>query len=291
MPFNLKLHDLASNKPGQPSNCLYWGILPEAYTEAMAFKNAKPAEGPVADQERRGGPMKAQNGIGVLHISGPIFKRGFIDWFGNRFPGTQTYRDALRLAANDPEIQKVLMVIDSPGGSVDGLSELGDTIREVRAQKPVIAYVDGLAASAAYYIAAQATEIYAERTALIGSIGTLLVLWDTSKMYEDFGIKVIVIKTGEVKGAGIDGTEITEAQQAEFQRMVDFFFADFITAIAKGRGKPKSEIKPMADGRVWPAPEAKTLGLIDGVKTLQEVANAMTKRPRTARAKAQTIGR
>jgi len=170
----------------------------------------------------------------------------------------------------------VLWVIDSPGGSVDGLVELADTVQAVKQVKPIIAQVDGMMASAALYAAAGATEIYAGKRDLIGSIGTRIMLYDFSEMFSNEGVKAIPIDTGEHKSAGAMGTEITEEQQAEFQRIVDGYFSDFMATLQNGRGISQKELKPLADGRVFFAEEEPLeAGLIDGIQSLEQTLSTI----------------
>src|SRR5699024_4511213 len=126
-------------------------------------------------------------------------------------------RAAVQSAMADDAVDNIVLVIDSPGGSTAALSDLGDTIAWAREHKTIISQVDTMAASAAYYVAAQTSKIYAGRMDLVGSIGVRMTLYDYSKAFGDAGIKAIPIDTGEFKSAGEIGTEITEAQIAEFQ--------------------------------------------------------------------------
>jgi len=284
---------------------IYWSIYPpsldkmlgefRSHMREVSFKvegdNVQPASGPVADLEQAGYPVEVRDQTAVIPILGPIEKRG--SFFLMLFGGTsiQFVQRALWAAVADKDVKRILLRIDSPGGSVNGLSELGDTLNDVKAKKPVFAYIEGMGCSAAYYIASYAEQIYAERTALIGSIGTIMALYDWSAWAAKEGIKPVVIATGEYKGAGIVGTEVTEAHKAEFQKIVDFYFGDFMNAVARGRGMTKAQLKEYADGRIWGAPEAKTIGLSDGVKRLDDLFAGWRSRKRSVRAAVEMIDR
>jgi len=216
--------------------------------------------------ERHGYPINMFGDVAVISIVGAIGKIA-----GLYTPASsKTTQSLIQGAVKDDAVKKIILRIDSPGGSVDGLAELGDTIHEAKQHKNIIAYVDGMAASAGYYIASQADKIYAGRADIVGSIGTILVLYDYSEMFEKAGIKPIVVATGDHKGAGIPGAEITDEHKAEFQKMVNFYFDDFLNAVSRGRNMGMPAVKDLADGRVFNAPEAKKLGLIDGIQTLQQ---------------------
>ena len=231
------------------------------------------------------------NGVVRIDLRGVMTKDvSFWTYISNGLSTTQL-TDAFSQFASNTSIEAVLFVIDSPGGSVDGLDALGDAITACRKKKPVVAQVDGMAASAAYYAASQATEIHANRMDLVGSIGTYIMLYDYSKMFEEAGVKVIAVKTGEHKAAGAAGTEITDEQVAEFQRLVDAYFGDFKDAVLRGR---KGKIKPkqldgVADGRVFLADESVDLGLIDGVRKTRDAMEMV--RPPRARVRGESFER
>jgi len=263
----------------------YWSVDVDRFLGWIGRVPA-PMSGPAADAEKSELPLQVVNGVAVIPVMGVLEKRP--NWISDFFGDTTYFAvgRAIQAAAADREVEKILLRIDSPGGTVDGLSDLGDTIRQVREKKPVIAQVEGLAASAAYYLASQATKIYASRTDLIGSIGTYMAVYDWSAMFAKEGVKPVVITSGKHKAAGFPGTEITDEQKAEFQRIVDFYFEDFLTAVSRGRGVAKSVVKAAADGRVFPAEEAKSMGLIDGIRTMDETTSVlMGRQNRKSRAK------
>lgn len=201
--------------------------------------------------------------------------------------GTSTVqvRRDVRDAANNPDVSAILLEIESPGGTVSGLEALANDVRSARARKPVWAFVDDLAASAAYYVASQAEQIVANgKNALIGSIGTLMTVYDASALYANEGVKPHVFATGPLKGAGTSGTPITEEQQAYFQGIVDGSQREFDAAVKRGRGFTDSQLKAVRTGGVWLAPEAADLKLIDGTrsleKTIAELAASAARRSR-----------
>lgn len=191
---------------------------------------------------------------------------------------TVRIRQAVRAAANDPNVSAIVLRIDSPGGTVAGTADLAAEVSAAARRKPVLAFVEDLAASAAYWVASQATKVYANTaTALIGSIGTYAVLYDMSGMLAKDGIKVHVVKTGAFKGAGVPGSEITAEQLAAFQTQIDKTQAEFSAAVARGRSLAADAVAKLADGRVHLAADALAQGLIDGVKAFDAVlAEAVT---------------
>ena len=183
---------------------------------------------------------------------------------------TISLKRAVRTAAAAKSIDAIMLAFDSPGGGVDGLQEAADVIYEARSVKPVVAQVDGMATSAAYWLASQAHRIHAGRGDQVGSIGVRMVIYDYSEMFKKDGVEPVVIDTGAFKSAGIPGTAITDEQRADFQRIVDFYYAEFLDAIKRGRGMADETLKPLADGRVFTGVEAAANGLIDGVQIFDE---------------------
>ena len=207
----------------------------------------------------------------VIQLQGPIFKRAG-NWARYGFAGNAEVEEAANEAYSDKAIRNVVVLADTPGGDVDGLYEAGEAISRLNSAKPVVFQVRGMLASAGYYLAANASRIYTGPMDLTGSIGVRMALADYSRMFENAGIKVIPIDTGEHKSAGLVGTEITEAQQAEFQRIVDGYMDNFVNTIRKGRGDriSRESLDSVADGRVFFPKDAQQSGLIDGVQGITE---------------------
>lgn len=207
-------------------------------------------------------------GLAVVAISGMMRKRA-----SSMSSSTSTIatRRQIRAAAKDAAVSSILLHIESPGGLVAGTKELADDVAAAAKQKQVIAFVEDLGASAAYYVASQATKIYANEPALVGSIGTYAVIQDTSEMAEKLGVKVHVINAGAFKGTGEPGTPVTDEQLAYLQQMIEQQNELFLSAVGTGRRMARDKVTQLADGRVHMASAAVTLGLIDAVRTLDSV--------------------
>jgi len=212
----------------------------------------------------------------IVSLTGTLMKQC------SSYGGTSTVsvRRLLRLAARDESVKNCLLLIDSPGGTVAGTHDLAMDVREFGKIKPIDAYIEDLGASAAYWVASQCRKVYSNEGALIGSIGTLGVYLDSSKYYENEGFKVRVISTGQFKGTGVQGTEITDEQLAYLQKLVDGNQSIFNADVAAGRGAALKRVESWADGRVFRASEALTMGLIDGIQTRDlTIANLAKAKP------------
>lgn len=141
----------------------------------------------------------------------------------------------VRAAAADPSAGGILLDIQSPGGAVAGIPECAGIIGAAAKAKPVCAFIRGVGASAAYWLASQANEIHTQPSAVVGSIGVYSVVYDTRKMFEAFGVQVQVFRSGKFKGAGIEGTSLTEEQAAQIQSQVDRLATLFRSEVHKGR--------------------------------------------------------
>jgi signal peptide peptidase SppA len=212
--------------------------------------------------------------IAVVRLDGTLMKAE------SSFGGTSTVqaRRLLREATANADIAAILLAIDSPGGTVAGADDLAKEIDAATKAKPVYAYVSDLCASAAYWCASQCDAIYANSpTAWVGSIGTMLTMYDLSKSAQSQGVEVLVFGTGPLKGAGTEGTAVTEEQRAYFQALVNESQQSFDAAVKAGRGFNEKQLAAVRTGGVFGATEAVSLGLIDGIQSLDATVAALAK--------------
>ncbi|MGE0191179.1 MAG: S49 family peptidase [Planctomycetota bacterium] len=228
-----------------------------------------------------------QEGVGILPLHGPSMKAR------SKYGGYSTVdaRRQLRAMAADERVGAILLHIDSPGGHVAGTKELADDVAAVGEAKPVHAYIEDAGASAAYWVASQAKTVTANAMAMVGSLGTFTVLYDLSKMAEMEGVQVHVVSTGERKGAAAPGTPVTDEDLAEAQRLVDGFDAFFRAGVRDGRELGAKESSAIWTGGVWLAAEAKGLGLVDRVESLDAAVERLAAPLRAKAAKARLAGR
>jgi signal peptide peptidase SppA len=259
-----------------------------AAVDAVRNGTLKPRQVKAMEDDDEDGPPKrpaytVHDGTAVIPIVGAMAKAA------GKYAqtGTVDTRRAIRKAVHDDNVESILLHIDSPGGTVAGTADLAADVAAANALKPVYAHVDDLGASAAYWVASQTRRITANATGRVGSIGTVLVLDDTSGKYAAQGIKVHVISTGKFKGAGTDGVPITPEQLAMFQEGVDDLNEHFVKGVAKGRNLPIGKVREVADGRVHIAEKAKGMGLIDDVCSL-DAAVAYIAKDRKRMAEAAT---
>ena len=163
---------------------------------------------------------------------------------------------------NDDEVEVILVDISSPGGTVTGVEEAAS--RLARSSKPTLAFTDTEAASAAYWIGSAADRFVATPSATVGSVGVYMAIPDYSKAFEMEGVRMDVIKSGTLKGAGIPGTSLSEAQRADLQSQVEEIHADFKASVLGKRSLVSPEDM---EGQVFSGRTAARRGLVTGLGT------------------------
>ena len=220
-------------------------------------------------------------GVAHIPVDGMIVARArsaaIWRFFGLRATASEEIRDAVNAAAEDERVKSIALQVDTLGGAVLGLKEAADAIFAARDKKPIDAHIQLEGFSAGYYLASQANTITAGAGAEVGSIGVVMTIADYSEMVESEGIKVHVISTGPMKGAGSFGSEVTDTHLAGFQKRVDELGAEFKAAIVRGRGMKEAAVDKLATGEFWSASTAVELGLIDAIAGPDGAANAVTK--------------
>ena len=200
------------------------------------------------------------DGVGIVPIVGVIGK-GLSPL--EKMMGAVDVNDvsaAIDAFAANPEVEKVALQISSPGGTVTGVEELANKVRNL--DKPTLAYTDSEMASAAYWIGSAADRVVASPSSTVGSIGVYMAIPDYSKAAEMQGIKMVVIKSGKFKGAGIEGTSLNADQIENLQASVDTIHAEFKDAVNMKRKLVKAEAM---EGQVFSGKQAAQQGLVTGL--------------------------
>jgi signal peptide peptidase SppA len=271
----------------------YWAVEPQRFQSAYQHVRSLDLQlhmqsgAPEAAQEQAAYGEQFERtggGIAIIRLEGTLMKHASSM---TRSTSTAMARRAVRAAANDPDVRGILLHVDSPGGTVAGTKDLADDIAEAREKKTIFSYIEDIGASAAYWLASQANKVYANPTALVGSIGTFLVVYDYSQMAQMEGIKVHVVRAGEFKGAATPGTEVTSEQLAEFQRVVTELNDHFVRGVSDGRRITAKQARELADGRVHLSAPAKALGLVDGVQSFEETLRQLVSQTKKAKPMSQ----
>jgi signal peptide peptidase SppA len=219
-------------------------------------------------------------GVALIGVYGVLCQRGGIDADTSE-PLTSTARlaRAIQAAAADPTIGAIVLDVDSPGGSVYGLSELADAIYAARSAKPTVAIANSCAASAAYWAASQAGELYCAPGGEVGSIGVKALHTDVSAALQKSGVAVTELAAGRFKLELSSFAPLSAEARAHAQATIDQYYNDFVKAVARGRSTtPKAVLAGMGQGRMLTTSAAQAENMIDGVATLDAVIARMAAR-------------
>lgn len=248
--------------------CRPWLITESGHAAIRALLDSKLAESfPREGEDFWSGKaeklpgMEIENGLATIPVYGVIGQKlSAIEKSCGACDCKDVGRE-LGIAAGRPDVSSILLDIDSPGGTVNGTPELADQIAAI--DKPVFAFTDTLMASAAYWLGASADQVFAARTAEVGSIGVYMPWKDLSAYYERAGVKVDVIRAGRYKGMGYPGTSLTQEQRELLQEQVNAIYGMFAGHVQSMRGG-KVEKETM-QGQMFMAQAARERGLIDGI--------------------------
>jgi protease-4 len=219
---------------------LIWGTV---YSAAHAFSdNASTTSGSGKDK------------IAVIDLDGVIMDAEKID--------TQ-----LRKFGNDANVKAIILHINSPGGGAAASQEIYHEVVRVRQEKhkKIIASVESVGASGAYYIASGCDKIYANDASVVGSIGVIMEWTNYGDLMKWAKLKSVVVHAGELKDAGDPTHDMTPKEEAYFQSLVDNMYGQFVHDVADGRHSTEDKIRPLATGQVWTGQQSLGLGLIDKV--------------------------
>ncbi|MES0076958.1 S49 family peptidase, partial [Mesorhizobium sp. M0058] len=194
--------------------------------------------GMVESRQERSSTPAAGSAVAVISVFGIIAQHAsqVDDISGPGGTSTDRVSQSLNKALNDPSVGSIVLNIDSPGGSVSGVQALANEIYKARGPKPIIAQVNSLAASAAYWIASSADEIVMTPGATAGSIGVYALHRDVSKAAEMEGFKFTFISAGKFKVEGNQFEPLNDEAFAANKKMIDAYYSDFTSSVARGRG-------------------------------------------------------
>lgn len=234
----------------------------------------------------RGGSGRSGGGIGIqtIGIYGVISPRQ--NMMARTSGGTtaESIGAEFRAALADPDVDGIVFDIDSPGGAIEGISELSSEIRAARGQKPIVAVANHMAASAAYWIASGADEIVATPSGLVGSIGVFTAHDDVSEAQAKLGVKRTVISAGKHKAEGALGQPLPDEARVHIQGQVNEMYGVMTTEIARGRSYAGRTVSVDAvrgeaygEGRGVLAKSALAAGMVDRIDTLDNTVRRVAR--------------
>jgi len=173
----------------------------------------------------------------------------------------------LKKFGDDSSIKAIILHVNSPGGGVAASEEIYREVKRIREEKKkrVVVSIETVGASGAYYIASASNKIYADQGSIVGSIGVIAQWVNYGDLLKWAKLKDVVLKTGEFKDTGNPTRDLTPAEQAYMQSLIDNMFGQFVKAVADGRGMKFDDVKGIANGKVWTGEQAHSMKLIDEV--------------------------
>lgn len=260
-----------------------WAMQPDEMmiVESMAAREAQAAgaapQAMLAGARRLDGSAFATvvDGVAVVPARGLLMRQA-----SAFFCSYEEIERDLGLAVAHPEVRAIVLDIDSPGGLAAGVGDLAATLRRVGREKPVSAFVGGLAASAAYWIAAAAGQVTLGSGAVVGSVGAIIEYVDIEPILVRMGARIVRVVAEQSPNKRLDRD--SEAGRAELQALVDAVCTEFIDGVALGRGRPAAEIlERFGGGVVFAADEALARGMADRRGTLAALIAELAGHPDT----------
>ena len=215
--------------------------------------------------------MRSMGGSGSAGLRLTSSKIAVIDVAG-AILSPDTINEQLRQFGDDSSVKAIILHINSPGGGAAASQEIYHEVLRVRQEKHkrVVASIESVGASGAYYIASACDRIYANDASVVGSIGVIMEWTNYGDLLRWAKLKSVVIHAGELKDAGDPSRDLTPKEQAYFQSLVDNMYGQFVHDVATGRHTSDDKIKPLATGQVWTGEQSLPLGLIDKVGDFRE---------------------
>jgi protease-4 len=173
----------------------------------------------------------------------------------------------LKKFGDDSSIKAIILHVNSPGGGVAASEEIYREVKRIREEKKkrIVVSIETVGASGAYYVASASNKIYADQGSIVGSIGVIAQWVNYGDLLKWAKLKDVVLKTGEFKDTGNPARDLTPAEQAYMQQLIDNMFGQFVHAVADGRSMKFEDVKSIANGKVWTGEQAMSMKLIDGV--------------------------
>ena len=214
-------------------------------------------------------PSRAEDRVLVIDVEGLISSYANQGLFTREKSSVAQVYERLEHAAADRRVRGVILRLDTPGGEVTASDIIYHEILRFKekTRKPVVGLMMGVAASGGYYIASACDVILAHPTTLTGSIGVISVFPNIQDLMAKVGVKVNVIKSGEAKDSGSPFRDMTVEEKKIFQGIIDEYYQDFLDAVSANRKEriAPDDLRTIADGRVYTAPQALKLKLVDEV--------------------------
>jgi len=177
----------------------------------------------------------------------------------------------LKKFADDDSVKAIILHVNSPGGGVAASEEIYREVKRIRDEKKkrIVAAIETVGASGAYYVSSATNKIYADNGSIVGSIGVIAEWVNYGQLLQWAKLKDITLKAGEFKDTGSPTRDLTPAEREYLQSMIDNMHSQFIQAVADGRKMKFDDVKSIANGKVWTGQQAVPMKLVDQLADFQ----------------------
>jgi protease-4 len=178
----------------------------------------------------------------------------------------------LKKFADDDSVKAIIIHVNSPGGGVAASEEIYREVKRIRDEKKkrIVASIETVGASGAYYVASATNKIYADKGSIVGSIGVIAEWMNYGELLKWAKLNAITMKSGEFKDTGNPTREMTPAEREYLQGVIDNMCTQFIQAVAEGRHAKEADIRAIANGKVWTGQQAADLKLVDQIADFED---------------------
>lgn len=214
-----------------------------------------------------------------LKVEGAILDDGTSGLFSSEGYNHKTFMQQLAKIRKDDAVKGVLLEINSPGGAVYETAEITRKLKILQKEKkiPIYTSMESQAASGGYYIAANSDRIFASEDTMTGSIGVIMSSVNYSGLMEKLGITDATIKSGALKDIGSASRPQTKEEKEVLQAFVDSMYGRFVAVVADGRKMEESQVRKLADGRIYDGAQAVKNGLVDEIGYPDQALKALQK--------------
>lgn len=217
--------------------------------------------------------------VAVIYAEGVIVDgSGEGGLFGGGGVGSDAMRKAFRTASRDPNVKAIVIRIDSPGGSALASEVMWQAARRLAGQKPVYVSIGGMAASGGYYLACAGDKIYADNTAIVGSIGVVGGKFVLKDLFDKIGLKTETFSKGRNADLFSSNQPFSEKQRTMVTSWMKQTYEQFTDRVMTTRAGKIKDIDTVARGRIFIAADAKKLGMVDEIGGINDAIAAVAKK-------------
>lgn len=191
----------------------------------------------------------------------------------------QSFLRMIEQAKNDDTVKAIVLRVNSPGGGVVESAEIHDRLLKLKKEtkKPIYVSMGSMAASGGYYISTAGDKIFASPETITGSLGVIMQSLNYEGLAKKYGVELVTIKSGPYKDIMNPARKMTEEEKEILQQLIRNSYEGFVKVISEGRHLPESEVRKIADGRIYDGRQAKQLHLIDEFGYLDDTIAALKK--------------